>query len=162
VDIGGGFPGWGGGGIGIEDIAKCIEGSVREMKEEGIEIIAEPGRFFVEGAFAVVCKIFSVRVTREGEREYFIAQGVEGVFKDVILCDEVFIPVPLREEGEDKFFLKGETAPCTIRGPAGEGDIVAKCNLPKLEGGDWLVFERMGAYTMSIAKAGSNFETIYV
>ena len=146
----------------IEDIAKCIEGSIEEMKSEGIEVIAEPGRFFVEGAFAVVCKIFSVRELRGGGRDYFIAQGVEGVFKDVILCDEVFIPVPLREKGEDKFFLKGDSVPCTIRGPAGEADIVARCNLPKLQAGDWLVFNRMGAYTMSIAKAGSNFETIYV
>ena len=33
-----------------------------------------------------------------------------------------------------------------------EQDVVcAKCQLPELQVGDWLVFDRMGAYTLSIA-----------
>jgi diaminopimelate decarboxylase len=30
-----------------------------------------------------------------------------------------------------------------------------------MEEGDWLIFERMGAYTISIAKANTQLETIY-
>jgi ornithine decarboxylase len=97
-----------------------VEGFIND----GCKVIAEPGRFFVEGAFVVVCRIFSVRVGKDGRREYFVTQGVEGVFKDVVLCDEVFTPIPFKESGQ-----LGEEVECIVRGPGGEEDVVARCKV---------------------------------
>jgi len=122
-----------------------------------VQIISEPGRYFVEAAYAVCLKIYSVRVEKdensmaETNRHYYIAQGVQGVFKDVMLCGEEFVPIPLKmdpSQQDDEVLCTS-----TVHGPSSEDfDIVCReLLLPKLEVGDWLIFDRMGAYTLSIA-----------
>ena len=130
--------------------------------------MAEPGRFFVEMGFAAAFKIYSTKVNKvTGMREYFIGEGVEDMFKDAVLCDENFEPMPLRvglfdpitgEKSVTNYFDPGscEVFPSMLRGPSGNSDdIVNKhCMLPALKNGDWLVFDRVGAYTISIASRG--------
>jgi ornithine decarboxylase len=120
------------------------------------QFIAEPGRYFVEAAFALCSRIYRVKVEAGGgsssqpHRHYFIGQGVQGLFKDCILCGESFLPVPYAmDEGREA----ADPVPCTIHGPSGEDyDVVCRdYPLPPLEVGDWLLFDRMGAYTLSIA-----------
>jgi ornithine decarboxylase len=135
-----------------------------------IQIISEPGRYFVEAAFVYCARIYSAKVEDASRRHYFIAQGVQGLFKDVLLCDESFIPIPLmvdhQEEGAsfDAERSNDELFASTIHGPSGEDfDIVCKdCMLPKLKVGDWLIFDRMGAYTLSIAARNTTLPVRYV
>eukprot|EP00523_Entomoneis_sp_CCMP467_P011175 CAMPEP_0168728484 /NCGR_PEP_ID=MMETSP0724-20121128/5706_1 /TAXON_ID=265536 /ORGANISM="Amphiprora sp., Strain CCMP467" /LENGTH=568 /DNA_ID=CAMNT_0008775327 /DNA_START=162 /DNA_END=1868 /DNA_ORIENTATION=+ len=139
-----------------------------------IHIISEPGRYFVEEAFCLCCRIYGMRIDHdddEGEnkkstvrRHYFIAHGTQGVFKDVLLCGETFTPSPLqmtkqKEEGEKQLLI-----PSTVHGPSGEAyDIVCPdIMLPELNIGDWLVFDRVGAYTLSIAARSGQPPVRYV
>lgn len=127
--------------------------------KSGVSVISEPGRYFVESAFALCSRIYCSQCDAQGRRHYYIAQGVQGVFKDALLCGEKFYPIPLRcgsrtsekgysnEDHGNKLFLS------TVHGPSGDSfDVVcADYHLPPLEPGDWLIFDRMGAYTLSIA-----------
>jgi ornithine decarboxylase len=161
-----------------------------------VHVIAEPGRYFVEQAFALCSRIYSKRTetvvythdTHEDEDQkskitverhhYYIAQGVHGVFKDVLLCGETFVPLPLRmqyTENTEEFYQNSKRIsspdgdsevlyPSTVHGPSGEVfDVVCPDRLlPNLAVGDWLVFDRMGAYTVSIAARSGNVPIRYV
>jgi len=128
-----------------------------------IDIISEPGRYFVEEAFSLCSRIYRIEIEYENGssqsgnaiwRHYYIAQGVQGVFKDVLLCGEKFTPIPLRMMGgHGQKEGTNELIPSTVHGPSGEEyDIICPNHpLPELHVGDWLVFDRMGAYTLSIA-----------
>lgn len=143
---------------------------------QNIHVISEPGRYFVEEAFALCSRIYSCK-TSKGENgqeinHYWIAQGVDGVFKDVILADEIFKPVGLslrqsvdvddsssiNDEEQERMFES------VVHGPSGEDyDIVCKnCFLPALKEGDFLVFDCMGAYTISIAALSAKIPIRYV
>ena len=181
MDIGGGYPGFDGSegeygrfvgensfcgsrddvseGETAAKIASVVMPLVERLFPEEnshVQIISEPGRYFVEAAYVLCSRVYSVRVEKdesgmETHRHYYISQGVQGVFKDVMLCGEEFVPIPLKMDQSQQ---EGETQ-CisTVHGPSSEDfDIVCKSlMLPKLEVGDWLIFDRMGAYTLSIA-----------
>jgi ornithine decarboxylase len=151
-----------------------------DSNHEPIQIISEPGRYFVEAAFALCSRIYSKRIgerviiekseTDNGSsssifrRHYYIAQGVQGVFKDVLLCGESFLPIPLHMQEKDDSEKNHQLYPSTIHGPSGEDiDVVClDCMLPELENGDWLLFDRMGAYTLSIAASSGSLPIRYV
>ena len=153
-----------------------------------LTIIAEPGRYFVEGAFALVSRIYQKQIQEIPQKlavpdrnnsstngndfiyVYRISHGVQGVFKDVLLCGESFIPKPLKMNnlkqlselektpGDKEVLpqkeLNGNKFLSRVLGPSGDDseDVVCdSCWLPELEVGDWLLFDRMGAYTLSIA-----------
>lgn len=123
----------------------------------------------------------------DGQRRttaYYIGEGVDGCFKDRVLCDANFEPClvsplrnsPLREE-DASLSLEGNEAGAVgggdgeqglrtsvieeeamVMGPSGlVTDMVARKRLPtSLAPGDWLYFSRMGAYTASIATVASS------
>lgn len=189
LDIGGGYPGFDGseneyerftGGnstVDVEtteqettaDIASVVTPLLEQLfpQEDNIEIISEPGRYFVEAAFVLCSRIYSVQVEKDENcqevcRHYYIAQGVQGVFKDALLCGENFVPIslqmdPLQQDHED-------ICASTVHGPSGEDfDIICtRHELPRLEVGDWLIFDRMGAYTLSIAARSGRLPICYV
>ncbi|KAG7363508.1 ornithine decarboxylase [Nitzschia inconspicua] len=148
-------------------IAASIEHTVRSlMYDQKLTLIAEPGRYFVEASAFLASRIYckKIEVSNESDssggrhvRIYKIPHGVQGVFKDAILCGETFVPKPLRMtnhngtgNSDDDF---STLFPSKIVGPSGEeNDVVCPhCMLPDLQVQDWLLFDRMGAYTMSIA-----------
>mmetsp|Transcript_8572 Transcript_8572/g.17807 ORF Transcript_8572/g.17807 Transcript_8572/m.17807 type:complete len:549 (-) Transcript_8572:55-1701(-) len=145
----------------VADIAGTVR-SVLQSYSQGsstnppLTLIAEPGRYFVEGAFALASRIYQKQVLEEEEankqiRVYRIPHGVQGVFKDVLLCGESFVPQPLQLQNVESQPTLYESK---ILGPSGDDseDVVCgSCMLPELAIGDWLVFDRMGAYTLSIA-----------
>ena len=165
--------------IATKDIANAIRNQLQEFHNQGITIIAEPGRYFVEGSACLASRIYKKEMVRNHDgvliREYKIPHGVHGVFKDVLLCGESFVPIPLKQQGEGygDFSLSYDNGrdqeqqqhevlyPSRICGPMAEKheaggccrvDIVCEhCQLPDLQVGDFLVFDRMGAYTISIA-----------
>jgi len=131
-----------------------------------VHIMSEPGRYFVEEAFAVCSRIYSTQIV-EDVRHYYIAQGVHGVFKDVLLCGENFVPLGLSmqtEEDKSDNLQKKKLFRSVVHGPSGEDfDIVnPNCLLPSLKEEDWLIFDRMGAYTLSIAARSGKLPIRYV
>jgi len=159
----------------VSNIATVVSPLLDDIFPRGdseVCIISEPGRYFVESAFALCSRIYCSQSDSEGIRHYYIAQGVHGVFKDVILCGEQFCPIPLRCSDHDSNCYKtGISEPhnealfrSTVHGPSGdEFDIVCiDCLLPQLEPGDCLIFDRMGAYTLSIAAKCGRLPVRYV
>ena len=152
-------------------IAEAVRPVLAQLVQEHDDwhFVAEPGRYFVEAAFALCSRIYKKYTTddhngdKDGKRRhYYIAHGVQGVFKDTLLCGEVFVPEALRIESAERGV--STTFPSTVHGPSGEVyDIVcADMLLPDLEVGDWLVFDRMGAYTLSIAARSGQPPVRYV
>jgi len=155
-------------------IAKAVTPLLREIfdNENQIKFVAEPGRYFVEAAFALCSRIYKVvqdvkEVDGMPHNHYYIAQGVQGVFKDTVLCGETFTPQALRIESTTTATrnVNGqELFASTVHGPSGEDyDLVCpNIDLPQLRVGDWLLFDRMGAYTMSIASCSGRPPVRYV
>ena len=164
----------------VADIAMAVRPVLQSLtnnsKDENdssslpLTLIAEPGRYFVEGAIALASRIYQKGQVNDPNddsnkiRVYRIPHGVQGVFKDVLLCGESFIPQPLRiNDLDDDPTTTADDDPqdsstlylSRVLGPSGDDtaeDVVCdSCLLPELEVGDWLVFDRMGAYTLSIA-----------
>jgi diaminopimelate decarboxylase len=104
-------------------------------------LIAEPGRYFVEASAGLVSRIYKKQIIIcDGTtiREYTIAHGVQGVFKDVLLCGESFVPMALPQQEKGKQLL---LFPSRVRGPSGDpNDVVcADCQLVagSAQVGDW-------------------------
>ena len=163
----------------VADIAMAVRPVLQSLtnnsKDENdssslpLTLIAEPGRYFVEGAIALASRIYQKGQVNDPNddsnkiRVYRIPHGVQGVFKDVLLCGESFIPQPLRINDLDDPTTTADDDPqdsstlylSRVLGPSGDDtaeDVVCdSCLLPELDVGDWLVFDRMGAYTLSIA-----------
>mmetsp|Transcript_1515 Transcript_1515/g.4387 ORF Transcript_1515/g.4387 Transcript_1515/m.4387 type:complete len:834 (-) Transcript_1515:245-2746(-) len=139
--------------------------------DSGITIIAEPGRFFAEAVSIMATQVFGQRERlvaaadkRAYVRDYYITDGIYGSFNSIMydhhhpFCEPLRSPLlPAAEEPEDS---ASDWQTSTVFGPTCDGlDIVAKCPLPPLRNGDWLLWPRMGAYTIS---AACNFNGIAV
>jgi diaminopimelate decarboxylase len=75
---------------------------LKELSPQGsrVNIISEPGRYFVKAAYALCSQIYRVLVEKDENdvqvhRHYYIVHGVQEVFEDVMLCEEESIPIPL-------------------------------------------------------------------
>lgn len=178
VDMGGGYPGrdgFGGerGRFGsakeeqeettetAAQIAEAVNPALKRLfSQDDVDVIAEPGRYFVEAAFILCSRIYRVKTDENGHRHYYIAHGVQGVFKDRVLCDETFTPLPLFPNAEGQV----EQSTSTVYGPSGDSfDVICpEITLPVLQVGDWLMFDRMGAYTLSIAARSVRPPVLYV
>lgn len=114
----------------------------------------------------VMCKFFP---TFQGMDDNFkvtdyINEGVYGVFNCIMFDHQVVHPVPLTLDGGLVPYCPSihiPTAPCSIWGPTCDAiDIVcSKTLLPteRLEVGDWLLWQNMGAYTICAASQFNGF-----
>jgi len=170
LDIGGGFPGLCGPQNGVkiefEEIASVINESLDQCFGDlkDIELIAEPGRYFTASAFSLVANITSRRTieTQEGTNfMYYVNDGVYGSF-NCLIFDHANIAYP-------RFLVKNNSTGvfshttveemntglfnCSMWGPTCDSmDCLTKSmQLPKMNPGDWLIFDNMGAYTLVAA-----------
>lgn len=131
--------------------------------ESGVEIIAEPGRYFAETCATLACYIIGERertstTTQEPLRDYWITDGLYGSFNCILYDHTIPKVFPLRfhtsKETGDPHFSS------TVFGPTCDGldTVLQNIPLPKLVPGDWLFFPDMGAYTLAGA---SNFNGIH-
>lgn len=166
LDIGGGFPG--NTGTSITEIGKIVNESLDlyfpvDGCGSGVEIIAEPGRFYVASAFTLCTQIHSKREVKSavgGEEEasksfmYYINDGVYGSFNSILYDHAVVNPETLQDvHTSDKKFVS------SIWGPTCDGldQVCSSVLLPELSLGDWLVFSDMGAYTIVAAGTFNGF-----
>ncbi|WFD00093.1 ornithine decarboxylase [Malassezia yamatoensis] len=146
----------------------------------GLRIIAEPGRYFVQRAFVLATNIIARRVSHDDEDAvashepkpevmYYQNDGTYGAFNCLIFDHQHVQPKALSIEREfvyredlpapgiDSESTRFPLGPCSVWGPTCDSIdcILRLTHLPRaLNVGDWLVYEGMGAYTLC---AASNF-----
>jgi diaminopimelate decarboxylase len=171
LDVGGGFPGFASEEIDFPTIANVINDALEtyfpEEANQNVEIIAEPGRFYASAAFTLCCSVIAkTRVSaqkvtgqeaHEGEdgMMYYLNDGVYGSF-NCILYDH-FTPSGRKlTTKETERASAQEELWSSVWGPTCDGldQIAEQMRLPRMEEGDWMIWENMGAYT---ASAGSEF-----
>ena len=154
LDIGGGFSG-GALGAAATAINKALD--LHFPAEQGVNVIAEPGRFFAESTHTLCCAVYGKRVRPADEigedtdsHQYYLTDGLYGSF-NCLLYDHATVEPRLLTPPMDAPQHKS-----TLFGPTCDGidQVAAATMLPELAPGDWLRFDRMGAYTRC---AGSGF-----
>ncbi|XP_075168993.1 ornithine decarboxylase 1-like [Haematobia irritans] len=150
LDIGGGFPG--SDDITFKKICDIVNVSLlRNFADMKVQVIAEPGRFFVTAAFTLICKIHGKKETQIGNetiRHYYLNAGVYNSFMNV---SQEPIPIVI-----DYFMDKEKSLnkyPSILWGPTCDprDKIIADIQLPDLQCEDFLIFPNMGAYTLTLA-----------
>jgi ornithine decarboxylase len=150
VDIGGGFPAPYDSSVRpFRELAKIINSEVKRLFPPHIEILAEPGRFFVATAGYSVAKIIG-KAVRDGKPSYYINDGVYHTYSGQIF-DHAKYPV--------KAFKRGKTKLSAVFGPTCDAlDVISMAeNLPNLERDDLVYSEMIGAYTYASATTFNGF-----
>jgi len=145
LDIGGGF-----GASTFDQVSHVIRNALdKHITDPNIRIIAEPGRYFAEEVCTFLTPIIGKRY-RSNVWEYWITDGLYGSF-NCILYDqqypktEYILKDKRQADGMYRSFIWGASCDSADKVTL-EGD---KLLLPKLEIGDWLLFNRFGAYTIA-------------
>lgn len=116
-----------------------------------VKVIAEPGTFYVASAYTLACNIHSIRnITNDQNQEirrmYYIDNGIFGSFNGVMSYHDVVTPLTLAEYPGCKLL------PSSVWGQTCDGldKVVDEVLLPDMQIGDWMVFEDMGAYSLTL------------
>uniref|UniRef100_A0A3P8TSC8 ornithine decarboxylase n=1 Tax=Amphiprion percula TaxID=161767 RepID=A0A3P8TSC8_AMPPE len=163
LDIGGGFSAIGDFQDKFEEFSGVINEALDKFfpPDSGVEIIAEPGRYYVESAFTLAVNVMAKRVVANEVDEqnstcthqsseaipdkmimYYITDGVYGSMS-CITADPV----------HSKY-------PSVIWGPTCDSidKITENYWLPELHVGEWLLIDNMGAYSVSQVSDFNSFE----
>ncbi|CAO3608830.1 unnamed protein product [Mucor fragilis] len=170
LDVGGGFPGADvKDGITFEKVAAVLGPIVDRLFPKDVRVIAEPGRYYVASAFNLAVNVIGRRTnmvnvdqtTTSPEYMYYVNDGMYGSFNCIIFDHQVVRPKVLIK---NELFTYGQDLPeaqyeSSVWGPTCDSiDCLNKSTrLPKLEPGDWLYFENMGAYTICAASQFNGF-----
>ncbi|KAI8960579.1 pyridoxal-dependent decarboxylase [Daldinia sp. FL1419] len=178
LDVGGGFS-----GDTFEDMAHILREALDEYFPPHINIIAEPGRYYVSSAFTVACNIIARRTIDNpitGETSYmaYINDGLYGNFSSIMFDHQHPVAKVLRSGNRTYYntaladnLPEADSAGIeySIWGPTCDGidRITESIRFPhELDVGDWLYFENMGAYTKCSATKFNGFsdshDVIYV
>jgi ornithine decarboxylase len=140
LDIGGGFP------VPYDRhvkpfsmLAKMINAEIVRLFPEDLQILAEPGRFFVATAAVLVARIIG-KAVRDGKMSYFIDDSVYHTFSGIIF-DHCQYHI--------KAFKKGKTEVCAVFGQTCDGlDTISQSEeLPDLEMDELVHSDNIGAYS---------------
>ncbi|XP_029973163.1 ornithine decarboxylase [Salarias fasciatus] len=171
LDIGGGFPGSDDVELKFEEIVAVINPALDKYfpADSGINIIAEPGRYYVASAYTLVVNIIAKKVivdedsasdeedegTADRTLMYYINDGMYGSFNCILFDHAHCLPTLHKKPKPDEVLY-----PSSIWGPTCDGldRIVEQCKLPDLQVGDWLLFENMGAYTVAASSTFNGFQ----
>ena len=170
IDIGGGFPGINvENSINIEQIAETINKAQqdffsKEIVEDKLQFISEPGRYFVEKSHTLVLnvigkkrEIYMNETTKEKEELiiYYLNDGVYGSFNCIYFDHKKPIVLPFNERNEKKLYKS------KIFGPTCDSiDLITnEIMLPELAIGEWVYIENFGAYTTAASSSFNGFIT---
>ncbi|XP_045715525.1 antizyme inhibitor 2-like [Phyllostomus hastatus] len=161
LDIGGGFPG----AEGLEPVFEEMAGVIRAALARdfptgtGVEVIAEPGRFYTESVCTAAVNIIAKKAVLEdgGCRKllYYLNEGHYGIFRACIREPVPRTPIVVKELSS-----KPPLFPCILYGPTCDAfDKLSEqeVQLPELDVGDWLIFPSMGAYTWVMSSTFNGF-----
>jgi ornithine decarboxylase len=150
VDIGGGFPAPYDSTVRpFRELARIINSEIKRLFPKEIEILAEPGRFFVATAGYAVSKIIG-KSLRDGKPSYYLNDGVYHTYSGQIF-DHCKYPV--------RSFKRGRTRLSAVFGPTCDAfDVIGMTEeLPELERDDFVYSEKIGAYTYASATTFNGF-----
>ncbi len=150
VDIGGGFPAPYDATVRpFRELARIINSEIKRLFPKEIEILAEPGRFFVATAGHSVAKIIGKSV-RDGKPSYYLNDGVYHTYSGQIF-DHCKYPV--------KAFKRGKTRLSAVFGPTCDAfDVISMAeDLPDLKRDEFVYSEMIGAYTYASATTFNGF-----
>lgn len=158
LDVGGGFPGSTSSNANFGECANVINQSLDELfPSPEVQVIAEPGRYFVCSAFTLATNIHSKREIRSSDGSitnvmYYINDGVYGSFNAKLYEDAIFHGVPLDTP-------KTKLVPSSVWGPTCDGIDKVQENvlLPLMELGTWIIYENLGAYSVPVASPFNGF-----
>ncbi|APA15736.1 hypothetical protein sscle_15g105060 [Sclerotinia sclerotiorum 1980 UF-70] len=172
VDIGGGFQST---ETAFCPMAIAASSAISEASfPEQTEFIGEPGRFYACGAFILVCRVISRRISTgpTASKVLEMLYQNDGVFKSFmngLTEKEVFAPTLImskidgnvaRKTGEHAYIIWGPTCSST-------DCVTRRATFPcEVRVGDFLVYRNMGAYTSATATRFNGFSsqagTIYI
>ncbi|KFQ08547.1 Arginine decarboxylase [Leptosomus discolor] len=163
LDIGGGFPGTEDTRARFEEMAAVINSALDLYFPDGcgVEIVATPGRYYVTSAFTFAASITAreeVPADQPGSdarRASCITSAMASTAPSAASC----LTAPAPDLSCTSSSISPLQRPCpeppshgsSLRGPPGhtEDRIADSLELPELHVGDWLIFEDMGAYTIT-------------
>ncbi|GAP84053.1 putative ornithine decarboxylase [Rosellinia necatrix] len=178
LDVGGGFS-----GDTFETMAHVLREALDQYFPQHINIIAEPGRYYVSSAFTIACNIIARRTIENpatGETSYmvYVNDGLYGNFSSIMFDHQQPVAKILRTgmrtyydtiHADAVFEDMRGSAEYSIWGPTCDGidRITESIRFPHtLDVGDWFYFEHMGAYTKCSATKFNGFsdahDVIYV
>ena len=151
LDLGGGFS-----KSSFPNVARAIRLYLTQdtfFSSRDIQVIAEPGRYFVASAFSLACNVIGRRTRQLGEEGLdmlYLNDGVFGSFLNILVEDlkpqPYLLKHPNRSKGKQithRYSIWGPTCDSTDR-------LREDCSFDEeVTVGDWLYFEDMGAYTSS-------------
>jgi ornithine decarboxylase len=140
LDIGGGFPvPYDRHARPFSELARKINAEIKRLFAKDIQILAEPGRFFVATAATLVATVIG-KAVRDGKPSYFIDDGVYHTFSGIIF-DHCQYHI--------KSFRKGKTEVSAVFGQTCDGlDTISQSEeLPELQIDDLVYSENIGAYS---------------
>uniref|UniRef100_A0A672YKF8 ornithine decarboxylase n=1 Tax=Sphaeramia orbicularis TaxID=375764 RepID=A0A672YKF8_9TELE len=160
LDIGGGFPGKEGFQIQFDEFSKVINEALDEFfpADSGVQVIAEPGRYYVDSAFTLAVNVFAKKVVMDDSSSdpendrvmmYYISDGVFGSLNCLISYPAHTNVAP----GEKRYrsIIWGPTCSSVDR-------VTATYWMPEVQVGDWLLIDNMGAYSVCCS---SDFNCFY-
>ena len=158
LDVGGGFS-----SDSFDVMSRMLREALDERFPSNIRVIAEPGRYFVATAFAVVCAIIARREVfgDDGKLRHMLTlnDGVYGSFMDCLLSNWQRQPVALRCSSQK---VPNEAIQYTLWGPTCDGidQVIDDVHLDRLLAvGDWLLFPDMGAYSLCLSTSFNGFSS---
>ncbi|KAH6940195.1 hypothetical protein HPB50_026317 [Hyalomma asiaticum] len=168
LDVGGGFPG----GLRIRDKFLQVCEAIRSATDlhfpisSGVQLIAEPGQFFVTSAYALVVQVIGRKhreVVRDGVRhtqqDMFINESKDNCVSRN-LYDYLDVRIwPLQEPLE-----RPRDVPTTVwGGTCNPVDCIERKPLFNVNVGEWLLMDNIGAYSLSRASGfnGLPFATVH-
>jgi len=140
---------------------------LKDLFPSSVRFSARPSKYMVMESHTLAVNVIARRTvaaktpvgkTDRGESDeflYYVNDGLYGSFNCLVYEKHSVSPQPLRESTDsDKLYR------CTIFGPTCDGiDVVSDHEyLPKLEVGDWLYFQNMGAFTVSSSTSFNGFD----
>ncbi|OKL64113.1 Ornithine decarboxylase [Talaromyces atroroseus] len=178
LDVGGGFC-----DDTFEKFASILSKAVDDLFPANIRIIAEPGRYYVAGAFTLAANVIARRdvydpqVSSQSSYMIYLNDGVYGNFSNIIFDHQHPVAQILTSANgtgastpnSSVSSSPGAGIEYSIWGPTCDGiDVISeRIVLPGLvDVGDWLYFENMGAYTRCSATRFNGFpdnhDVIYI
>lgn len=142
IDIGGGF-------INTNDIInfdKINSKLVKNIINQGIKFIAEPGRYFCQDYFSLITTVKSIRHIKKNNYALSINDSIYHSFNGIVNDRQSYIPKLLKMNKVESPIVN-----CTVFGQTCDsGDIICSnvsMELPSVN--DKLIFKNIGAYSMT-------------
>lgn len=154
VDIGGGFMG---GNVELFDnIAVTINAALdRNFPSNDIEIISEPGRYFVDTAFSLAAQIILKKKSEDGQIYYYINESTYLSFCYYTDNKKLNYSIIKRSKSQKSSEKRLSTIwGCTC---SSLDKIYSDIEFPELEVNDWIIFHNMGAYSKTVSSEFNGF-----